>query len=111
MFCLLECLCTMCMPSAYRGQKKALDSLEMELHRDSGLNPNPLKEQELKTAEPQICHFFKTKEIALILIHTQTWNNDVFFLVVCYHIHNSKASILFLFKETPTIQVYEKLSA
>ena len=33
MFCLDICLCTMCMPGACRGQKRALDSLELELQR------------------------------------------------------------------------------
>ena len=30
-FCLHVCLCTMCMPGAYEGQKRASDALELEL--------------------------------------------------------------------------------
>lgn len=51
-FCLHVCLCTMCVPGAYRGQKKVLDSLELELQTDVGArnwtwvvwcpNPTPL---------------------------------------------------------------------
>lgn len=35
MFCLLICMCNMHAPGAYRGQKRALDPLDLKVHVDN----------------------------------------------------------------------------
>lgn len=30
-FCLLECLCTICVPGVHKGQKRGLDPLELDV--------------------------------------------------------------------------------
>lgn len=59
-FCLLVCMCTMYMPGACRGQKVALDSLELELQMVVcwGSNLGLLQEpQTLFTVEPSLQPF------------------------------------------------------
>lgn len=48
MFCLNIRMCTMCVPSAHRVQKRALDLLEIELQLPCvfwEMSPSPLQEQ------------------------------------------------------------------
>jgi hypothetical protein len=38
-FCLLLCMCSMCVPHTWRRQVKMLDSLELGLHKDGSEPP------------------------------------------------------------------------
>lgn len=73
-----ECLCIMCMPCTHRGQKRALESLELKLkvvvscHVGDGKNLGPLQKQlVILTSEPSLqlpFSFFEDNGLKLVVL-------------------------------------------